>query len=158
MSLKALVNAVYNGSVGLTAVRYRQEPTGAAGVAVADDALWDQIIAGTILTGTHWLVGLNIGTPVGGAADTEEVIADGIGGADGAAIAAATLLVEVDLHYAVVTAAGEVFEPPVLFPIPMRCDTGIVANGTRHAARISTSATGGAAVDMGITYITGLEG
>lgn len=158
MSLKGLVNQIYNGQIGLAAVRYRQEPTAAAGVAVADDALWDQIIAGTILTGTHWLAGLNIGNPVGGGADTEQVLADGIGGADGAATAAATLLVELDMNYAVVTAAGEVWQPPVMLPVPIRCDTGIVANGTRHAARISTSATGGNALNVGITYLTGLEG
>ena len=158
MSLKALVNAIYNAQVGLGSVRYRQEPTAAAGVAVADDSAWDQIIAGTILTTDHWLVGLNVGDAALTGADTEEVLAEGIGGVDGAAVAAATLLVEVDLNMgAVGTPAAEmVWEPPIYFPVPMLCSTSVVANGTRHAAEISTSITGGVALNVGITYITGL--
>ena len=156
MASSNLVKSIYQAAIGLGSIRYRQEPTGAAGVAVADDAAWDQIIAGTVLTADHWLVGLNVGTPVGGGADTEEVLAEGIGGADGAAVAAATLLVELDLFYQVVTAAGEVNEPPIFLPIPCLASTSVVANGFRHAAEISTSATGGNALVVGITYITGL--
>lgn len=157
MSLKALAQSIYNGSVGLSAVRYRQEPTAAAGVAVADDSAWDQIIAGTILTAEHWLAGLNLGTTAT-QVDSEQVIGEGIGGADGAATAAATLLVEVDLNYANVTAVGEIWQPPVFFPIPMLCSIEVVANGTRHAAEISTSVTGGLALSVGITYIIGMRG
>lgn len=159
MSLKALVNAVYNANVGLASIRYRQEPTGAVGVAVADDALWDQIIAGTVLTVDHWLVGLNIGV-VGLGADVEEVIAEGIGGVDGAAVAAATLLVEQDFNgfFTQTTAVGEYagYIPPSYLPVPCLCSTTVVANGLRHAGRISSSAAGGLAISLGIAYITGL--
>lgn len=159
MGQRALINAIYNAQVGLTGARYRQEPTGAAGVAVADDALWDQIIAGTVLDATdpHWLAGITITTPLAGGADTEEVIAEGIGGVDGAAIAAATLLAEFDIGYVVVTAAGEVHEPPIFLPVVLRCGDSIVVNGTRHAGRLSSSPVGGNAITLGITYISGLD-
>lgn len=156
----SFITNIYNASVGLFNVRYRQEPTGAAGIAIADDAAWDQIIAGAVLAASdpHWLAGLNIGEAAATAADAEEVVAEGIGGVDGAAIAAATLLAEVDVNVGFATAAGLAWEPPVFFPVPMRCGLQIVANGTRHAARISTSAVGGVAITLGITYITGLAG
>ena len=156
MSKSSFITNIYNATVRFASVRYRQEPTAAAGVAVADDSAWDQIIAGTVLTTDHWLVGLNIGEAAATAADSEEVVAEGIGGADGAATAAATLLAEVDINVGFATGAGVAWEPPVFFPVPMLCSTDVVANGTRHAAEISTSPVGGVAITLGITYITGL--
>lgn len=146
------IDAIYQAVVGTDRVRYRQEPTAAAGIAVADDTAWDQIIDSTILTFEHWLVALNVGIPAAGVtADTEEVVAVGTGGADGAAVAAGTLLVEHDLLACITTAAGESVQPPIYLPVPIH-----VLPASRYAARISTSATGGMALSIGISYMTGI--
>lgn len=151
---RGLLAAIYQATVGTSGVRYRQEPTGAAGVVVADDAAWDQIIAASTITVEHWLTVLNIGFPAAGiTADTEEVVAEGSGGADGAAVAAATLLVEQELLATIDTAVGEYPAPLSYLPVPIQCPANI-----RHAGRISSSATGGMAISLGIGYISGLGG
>lgn len=136
------------------AVRYRQIPTAAAGIVTADDAAWDEVVDNTIMTTDHWLAGLNICFPAAGVtADTEEVVALGTGGANGAAVAAATLLVENEVIATINTAVGEYPTPPIYLPVPIR-----VLALLRYATRISTSATGGMAVSVGFSSITGLQG
>lgn len=152
MSLSAMVSALYLREVQTDNVRYRQYPSGLAGIAIADDAAYDEIVASTVITTINWLAKLNIGIPGAGVtADTEEVIACGTGGADGATVAFATLLLEQELLATIDTAVGEYVIPQEWLPIPIR-----VAASTRYAGRISTSATGGMAISMGIEVITGL--
>lgn len=152
MGLRNEVNAIYNSMVGTANVRYRQYPAAVAGIVVADDAAWDEIVASTVITTDYWIAGLNIGGPAAGiTADTEEVIACGSGGADGATVAAATLLIEHDLIATINTAVGEYPWPPIYLPIPVK-----VLASTRIATRISTSATGGLAISFGFTAITSL--
>lgn len=153
MSLKALVNALYQAQVGSTEVRYRQHPTGVAGVAVADDAAWDEIIASTIITDAfHHLAGLLAFGP-GAGADVEQIIAEGVGGADGAAVAAATLLVEMQMGVDWTSAVGLAAQVhPWMLPVPIRVEQA----ADRHAGRISASPTGGIAVTLSIEVITGL--
>jgi len=94
VSFNALIGALYNAVVNNGNVRYRQHPAGLAGIAIADDANWDEIFVAATITTPYWIACLNVGLPAAGiTADTEEVIADGSGGADGAAVAAATLLI-----------------------------------------------------------------
>lgn len=147
-----VLNAIYLATVQTTNVRYRQHPAAAVGVALADDAAWVQVIASTVLTTVAWDSELNIGGPAAGiTADTEEVIAFGTGGADGAAVAAATLTIEHEVIAIINTAVGEYPWPPIVLAVPIR-----VAASTRRAARISTSITGGMAVSCGFTVISGL--
>lgn len=152
MSLSGLIGSLYLREVQSDNVRYRQIPTAAAGIAIADDAAWDEIVDNTIMATVHWLAGLNIGLPAAGiTADTEEVVALGTGGANGAAVAAATLLVEQELLATIDTAVGEYVMPNIYLPVPIR-----VAALTRYAGRISTSITGGIAISLGFVSITGL--
>jgi len=151
---RGLLASIYQATVGTSGVRYRQQPTGAAGIAIADDAAYDELIAAAVITVEHWLAVLNIGLPAAGiTADTEEVIAEGTGGADGAAVAFATLLVEQELLATIDTAVGEYVSPLAYLPVPIQCAANI-----RHAGRISSSATGGIAISLGFGYITGLGG
>lgn len=147
-----MVASIYQATVGTGSVRYRQIPTAAAGIAIADDAAWDEIVDNTIMTTQHWLAALNIGVPAAGiTADTEEVIALGTGGANGAAVAAATLLVEHDLLATINTAVGEYVIPPTYLPVPIQVQALL-----RYAGRISNSVTGGMAISLGFSSITGL--
>lgn len=147
-----LVASIYQATVGTDNVRYRQIPTAAAGIAIADDAAWDEIVDNTILTTTVWDCVLNIGLPAAGiTADTEEVIAFGFGGANGAVTAAATLSIEQELLATIDTAVGEYVNPICYLPVAVR-----VAALTRRAGRISTSITGGIAISLGFTVISGL--
>lgn len=143
--------ALYQALVGSDNVRYRQIPTAAAGIAVADDAAWDQIVASTIILTEHWIAAENIGGTAAAMADSEEVVAHGTGGADGATVAPAATIIETDVIYHSVTAVGEYFVPPYYLPVPVR-----VPASTRHAASISTSATGGFAISFGFTEILNL--
>ena len=156
MTYAAQVNAVYNAYVQSVAVRYRTHPEDLAGIAVADDAAWDQIIAATVITDAfHHLSGIGA-YHVGSAADFEEQVEEGIGGADGAAVAAATTLVQLAIasDFTQTTAAGErvVNFSPLMLPVPIRVEQA----ADRHAVQISTSATGGQALVVSINVITGL--
>jgi len=156
MTYAAQVNAVYNAYVQSVAVRYRTHPGDVAGIAVADDAAWDQIIAATVITDAfHHLSGIGA-YHVGSAADFEEQVEEGVGGADGAAVAAATTLVQLAIasDFTQTTAAGErvVNFSPLMLPVPIRVEQA----ADRHAVQISTSATGGQALVVSINVITGL--
>ena len=156
MSLAAQVRAIFQAEVGNTAIRYVTHPQDAVGVAVADDAAWDQIIAATVITdGFHHLAGLGM-YHVGSAADFEEQVEEGIGGADGAATAAATTLVSVALasDFTATTAAAErvLKYQPWMLPVPIRVEQAT----DRHAMRISDSDTGGQALVASINVITGM--
>ena len=156
MSLAAQVRAIFQAEVGNTAIRYVTHPQDAVGVAVADDAAWDQIIAATVITDDwHHLAGLGM-YHFGNAADFEEQVEEGIGGADGAAVAAATTLVScaIATDFTATSAVGERvvnFEPWML-PVPIRVQQAT----DRHAMRISTSSTGGQALVASINVITGM--
>lgn len=148
----SILSSVYQATVNTGAVRYRQIPTAAAGIVIADDAAWDEIVDNTIITTDHWVAVLNIGLPAAGiTTDCEEVIAEGSGGANGAVTAAGTLLIEQELLATIDTAVGEYVNPICYLPVPIK-----VLALTRHAGRISTSITGGIAISLGFSIITGL--
>jgi hypothetical protein len=154
VSLSNLIGSLYLASVQSDNVRYRQFPAAGAGVAIADDAAWDEITASAASpTVNFWLAGLNISLPTAGiTADTEEVLAVGSGGADGATVAAAVLLVEHEILATIDTAVGEYLVPVAYLPVPIR-----VLATSRIAARISSSITGGMALSgLGYSVITGL--
>lgn len=156
MGLASQIQTVFQKAVQSAALRYRTHPTNAVGVAVADDAAWDQIIAATVITDDwHHLAGLGM-YHFGNAADFEEQVEEGIGGADGAAVAAATTLVScaIATDFTATSAVGERvvnFEPWML-PVPIRVQQAT----DRHAMRISTSSTGGQALVASINVITGM--
>ena len=156
MSLRGRVSAIHNALVQSTNLRYRTHPGDVAGIAVADDAAWDQIIAATVITDAfHHLSGIGA-YHFGNAADFEEQVEEGIGGADGAAVAAATTLVQLAIasDFTQTSAVGErvVNFSPLMLPVPIRVEQA----ADRHAVRISTSATGGQALVASINVITGL--
>ena len=156
MSLRGRVSAIHNALVQSTNLRYRTHPGDVAGIAVADDAAWDQIIAATVITDAfHHLSGIGA-YHVGSAADFEEQVEEGVGGADGAAVAAATTLVQLAIasDFTQTTAAAErlLAYYPLMLPVPIRVEQA----ADRHAVRISTSATGGQALVASINVITGL--
>lgn len=152
MGLGARVNAIYNATVQSVGIRYRTHPNDVAGVAVADDAAWDQIIAATVITTVfHHLVGINAYT-FGTAADFEEQVEEGVGGADGAAIAPADTLVRLAISLDFASAVGLLQTAPTLLPVPVRVERA----ADRHAMRLSTSAVGGQALVASITIIEAL--
>jgi hypothetical protein len=149
-----LTRAIYQAVVGNTSIRYLAYPAPATAlVAVADDSAWDQIVDSTVITVEHWLAMINFAS-ISMTADLEERLTEGIGGADGAAIAAATNLVEA-IICGYFTSDGVGFDAqfmtPYVLPIPIR-----VAASTRHAVEITESLVGGQALTVGITDITGL--
>ena len=156
MSLRGRVSAIHNALVQSTNLRYRTHPENLAGIAVADDSAWDQIIAATVITDAfHHLSGIGA-YHVGSAADFEEQVEEGIGGADGAAVAAATTLVQLAIasDFTQTTAVAErlLAHYPLMLPVPVRVEQA----ADRHAVRISTSATGTQALVASINVITGL--
>ena len=159
-SLTSMMAQVFNASGGSVNMRYRTHPNDAAGVAVADDSAWDEIIASTVITTAfHHLAGLGM-YHVGATADNEEQVGEGVGGADGAATAAGVTLVMVAIAtaFTATTAAGEreVDFKPWMLPVPLRVETASPGTTDRHAAEISTSATAGIALLMSISVITGM--
>lgn len=152
MSLVGLVGAIYNSQVASYNVRYRQIPAAAAGAACPDDATYAQILTAAAAQAQSWIAQVYFGIPAAGVtADTEEVLAVGSGGADGATVAFATLLIEQEVFATINTAVGEYVVPQEYLPVPVA-----IAASTRLAGRISTSVTGGMALTVGVSLITGI--
>lgn len=124
-------------------IRYQAFP--AAGVAIADDAAWDQLFAaGAGPVVPYWICGFHFSIATGLVVAEDTMQFDmGWGGVDGAAIAAANIVVAnwPVAFSAVALALGPFCIPQVLLPYPVK-----VPAGARMAARIATSTTGGQAV------------
>lgn len=152
MSLSNQVAAIYLATVGSNNVRYRQYPAAAAGAACPDDATYAQIVTAAAALAASWIAQVYFGVPGAGiTADTEEVLAVGSGGADGATVAFATLLIEQEVFATINTAVGEYVIPQEYLPIPVA-----IQASTRLAGRISSSVTGGMALTVGVSLVTGL--
>lgn len=152
MGLRSEIQAILLASVLSTNVRYQTQPAAAVGITIADDAAWDEIFDSTVVTVDYWIAGL-MAVILAPGADAGLLIDVGIGGADGAAVAAATTVIaDFPLFEDFVSAVGNL-KPAVNFlPIPIR-----VAASTRVAARIASSPTGTDVIDQfHVVLITGL--
>ncbi len=130
--------SLYNALVGSGDIRYQTLPV--AIVAIADDAAWDQLFAAAGAPAVdYWLCGFAYSYATGIAADVCLLVDVGWGGADGAAIAAANVILTnspVALS-AGVAAVGPAACPPQMIPYPVK-----IPGGSRMAARIASSPTG----------------
>ena len=152
MGLRSEVQAILLGSVLSTNVRYQTQPAGAVGVTIADDAAWDQLFVAATVTVDYWIAGL-LAVILAPGADAGLLVDVGTGGADGAAVTPATVLItDFPLFEDFISGVGA-HEPKVVFlPIPIR-----VAASTRSAAQIGASPTGTDAIDQfSLVLITGL--
>jgi len=138
MTLKSVVDQSFLAMVESGNIRYQGLP--AAIVAIADDAAWDQLFAAAGAPAVpFWLCGFSYGIATGLAADVSLLIDLGWGGADGAAIAAANVILT---NYPVVLTAGVAAVGPSALPSEMLPYPVRIPAGSRMAARIASSPTG----------------
>ena len=152
MALKSEVDQLFLAGVESGNIRYQALP--AAGVAIADDAAWDQLFAAADAPAVdYWLCGFQFSIASGLIVAENTMLFDvGWGGADGAAIAAANvILTNWPVAFSAVAAALGPFEiAPKMLPFPVR-----IPGGSRMAARIAASPIGGQAVtDFRVILVT----
>ena len=140
--LKTLVASIYNAKINSGNIRYNCLP--AADIAIADDAAWDQLWAAAAGPATDFYVvgfAYNFATTTV-TAEHSMLIDFGWGGVDGAAVAAANVIVAnfpVTI-YGVAAALGPMGPLCHYLPYPVK-----VPALSRMAARIAASPTGGVA-------------
>ena len=138
MSFSQEVRVLYQAAVNSGAIRYEALP--AALVPIADDANWDQLFAaGGAPAVPYWLCGISFNWATGIAAETTLLVDVGWGGNDGAAIAAANVILT---NWPVTLTAGAVAlgpdtHAPHMLPFPVK-----IPASSRMAARIASSPTG----------------
>ena len=148
MGLKSEVDQVFLAAIMSGNIRYQALP--AAAVPIANDAAWDELYIGAASPAVpHWLCGFEFSIA------TNTVLAEvvmfidlGYGGADGAAIAAANVLLTnwpIGLT-AVAIALGPHMHQNQLLPFPIRIPVGLGDPGSRMAARIASSDPAGVAL------------
>lgn len=142
MSDRSRTSQLWLSLVNSGNIRYQALP--AAEVPIADDTAWDQLFAAAGAPAVpYWLCGFTYNFVSGGVvAEHSQAIDIGWGGVDGAAVAAANVVVT---NYPVsVSAVALALGPFGPFwhnlPFPVR-----IPASSRMAARIATSVTGGVA-------------
>ena len=143
MGLKSEVDSAFLALVQSGNIRYQALPV--AGVAIADDAAWDQLFAAAGAPAVpYWLCGFQFSIATGLVVAENTMLFDvGWGGIDGAAVAAANvILTNWPVAFSAVALALGPFEiAPKMLPYPVR-----IPGGSRMAARIAASPIGGQAV------------
>ena len=138
MGDRARVSQTWLALVNSGNIRYTCLPV--AIVPIADDAAWDELFAAAGAPAVpYWLCGIAFNWATGIAAETSLLVDVGFGGADGAAVAPATVVLTnwpVTLT-AGAAAVGPDTHPPIMLPFPVR-----IPGGSRMAARIASSPTG----------------
>lgn len=138
MSSPSQMKSILQALVESGNIRYEGLP--AAIVAIADDAAWDQLFAAAGAPATdYWLCGFSYGVATGLAADVSLLIDLGWGGVDGAAVAAANVILT---NYPLVITAGAAAVGPAALPSEMLPYPVKIPGGSRMAARIASSPTG----------------
>lgn len=134
-------------------VRYQCLP--AAVVPIADDAAWDELFAAAGAPAVpFWLCGFSYGIATGLAADVSLLIDLGWGGVDGAAVAAANVILT---NYPIVITAGAAAVGPSALPAEMLPFPVRIPAASRMAARIASSPTGTVAfTEFRVILATGL--
>ena len=134
---------LYNAQVNSGAIRYQTLPVN--GVAIADDSAWDQLFAAAGAPAVdYWLCGFAFNIATGLVLAEDQLLFDvGWGGADGAAVAAANvILTNWPMNFsAVAVALGPFAVPNQFLPYPVK-----IPGGSRMAARIADSPVGGVAI------------
>lgn len=135
-------------------LRYQALP--AAAVPIADDAAWDELFAAAGAPAVpYWLCGFTYNFATGGVvAEHSELVDIGWGGADGAAVAPANVIVtNFPVCVSAVALALGPFGPFwTTLPFPVR-----IPASSRMAARIAASPTGGVAfTDFRVVLATAL--
>ena len=121
-------------------IRYQGLPV--ATVAIADDAAWDELFAAAgapSATLPCWLCGFSYAIATGLVADVVLLVDLGYGGVDGAAIAAATVLLT---NWPVAITAGAAAVGPSSLPSEILPHPVRIPAAQRMAARIASSPTG----------------
>jgi hypothetical protein len=157
MSLKGEVDGLYNALVESGAIRIVGLPV--AEVPIADDAAWDQLFAAAgapSATAPCWLIGIAYNFATTTVAAEHTLLFDvGYGGVDGAAVAAATVLLTnfpVTL-YGVAAGLGPMGPLCAMLPVPIR-----IPPAQRMAARIAASPVGGVATtSFRVILATGMQ-
>lgn len=135
---RSRLSQLWNALINSGNIRVQGLP--AAVVPIADDAAWDQLFASGGAPATpYWLLGFSYGVATGLAADVSLLVDLGWGGADGAAVAAANVLLT---NYPVVLTAGAAAVGPAALPSEMLPFPIRIPGGSRMAARIASSPTG----------------
>lgn len=123
-SLKNEVDEVFQAAVESGAIRYQAYPAADVAVVVGAPGAWSQLwanAAGPVVD--YWVCGFQFSVATGLVVVEEEMLIDfGWGGADGAAVAAANVLVtNWPISFTAVAAAlGPVFLPVVTLPYPIK--------------------------------------
>lgn len=140
--LKSEVDQIFNAVVESANIRYQALPV--AEVPIADDAAWDQLFAAAGAPAVpFWLVGFTYNIASGDIVEEDTLLVDlGWGGVDGAAIAAANvILTNFPVCVSAVALALGPFGPfSEWLPYPVR-----IPASSRMAARIADSPVGTAA-------------
>ena len=137
MSLKGEVDQNFLAAIESGNIRYQGLPV--AIVAIADDAAWDQLFAAAGAPAVdYWLCGFAYTIVNTIAVDVSLLVDVGWGGADGAAIAAANvILTNWPVGFTADAAVGKAAFANEMMPYPVR-----IPGGSRMAARIASSPTG----------------
>ncbi|MDP2730038.1 MAG: hypothetical protein Q8O55_06120 [Dehalococcoidales bacterium] len=138
MSFNDKVDQMFLAAIESGSIRYQTLPV--AIVPIADDAAWDELFqAAGAPAVPFWLCGISFNWATGIAAETSLLVDVGYGGVDGAAIAAATVVLTnwpVTLT-AGAAAVGPDTHAPHMLPFPVK-----IPAASRMAARIASSPTG----------------
>jgi hypothetical protein len=141
--MKQKIFQTWSALVNSGNIRYTALPV--ASVAIADDAAWDQLFAaGGAPAVDYWLCGFVFSIATGLVVAENTMLFDvGWGGADGAAVAAANVVVtNWPVSFSAVAVALGPFECEAqMLPLPVR-----IPGASRMAARIAASPIGGVAV------------
>lgn len=140
MALPGEVRSSFLALVESGNIRYQSLPV--AIVAIADDAAWDELFAAAgaaSAVNPSWLCGFSYGVATGLVADVILLVDCGYGGVDGAAVAAATVLLT---NWPVALTAGAAAVGPSALPSEMLPFPCRMPAAQRMAARIASSPTG----------------
>lgn len=147
MGLAAIQKSTFQALVETGNIRYEVLP--AADVACATGA-WAQLLAAAATPAVPWWIcGFKVSAATGLVVEQGWRVSLGYGGADGAAIAATTVIA-IGWYLSVIGAAAAAMGSlePQMFPYPVRIPVDIVDPGSRVAYSVVNNPTGGAAVGL----------
>jgi len=143
MSLKGEVDQLFQSLVESGNIRYQALPAAEVPCVVG---AWAQLYAAAASPAVpHWLVGFQMGVATGIVLETSWRVSVGYGGADGAAIAAGTVVVT-NWPLIVIGAAAASMGGMLtgMLPYPVRIPVDIVDPGSRMAYSVVDNPVGGA--------------
>jgi len=144
MALKSEVDQLYLAAVESGNIRYQVLPIAEVPCAVG---AWAQLFAAAASPAVPWWIcGFIVSAAGGLVVEQGWRVSLGYGGADGAAVAATTVIVTgwyfSLIHIAAATASGNI--APAILPYPVKIPVDIVDPGSRVAYSVVTNPVGGA--------------